>query len=82
MGQESEHAQRSQDLAGYGIDEDLVAEAQSDAIVMHCLPAHRGEEITDAVLESSHSRVWAQAAHRRTAMRGVFRWIMEGDAHS
>ena len=82
IGHESERAQRSMDLAGYGIDEDLVAEAQSGAIVMHCLPAHRGEEITDAVLESSQSRVWVQAAHRRTAMRGVFRWIMEGDAHS
>jgi ornithine carbamoyltransferase len=45
--------------------------------VLHCLPAHRGEEISDAVLEGSHSVVWRQAAHRQTAMRGILAWAIE-----
>lgn len=74
MGQEAERAQRRRDLAGYSIDERLLGEANADAIVLHCLPAHRGEEISAGALESSQSRIWVQAAQRRTAMRGVFRW--------
>ncbi len=75
MGQEAEREVRLRDLAGYAIDGGLLAAAAPDAIVLHCLPAHRGEEITDDVLEGPRSRVWVQAAHRRTAMRGVFRWV-------
>lgn len=78
MGQESESAQRRIDLARFVIDEALIDAASPDAIVLHCLPAHRGEEITEAALESPASRVWKQAAHRRTAMRGVFGWITGG----
>lgn len=74
MGQEAERAQRLNDLAGYSIDEALLDQAASDAIVLHCLPAHRGEEISAGALEGPQSRIWAQAAHRRTAMRGVFRF--------
>ncbi len=74
MGQEAERTQRLKDLAGYSIDEALLGEAATDAIVLHCLPAHRGEEISAGALESPQSRIWTQAAHRRTAMRGVFRW--------
>ena len=75
MGQEAEREQRLVDLAGFSIDEALIAKASEDAIVLHCLPAHRGEEISAVALESDRSRIWAQAAHRRTAMRGVFRWV-------
>ena len=52
--------------------------AAADAVVLHCLPAHRGEEITDEVLEGPRSLVWRQAAHRRTAMRGILAWVVEG----
>jgi ornithine carbamoyltransferase len=76
MGQEAEHDQRLNDLSGYGIDAALLAYANPDAVVLHCLPAHRGEEITDEVLEGPQSRIWQQVAHRRTAMRGVFRWLL------
>jgi len=76
MGQEEEAAQRRRDLADYTIGEDLLRGARTDAVVLHCLPAHRGEEISHEVLEGPQSLVWQQAAHRRTAMRGVFRWIM------
>jgi ornithine carbamoyltransferase len=45
-------------------------------VVMHCLPAHRGEEITASVVDGPHSVVWRQVAHRMTAMRGVFAWLV------
>jgi len=45
-------------------------------VVLHCLPAHRGEEITEHVLEGPRSVVWRQAAHRRTAMRGILAWVV------
>jgi ornithine carbamoyltransferase len=47
------------------------------AVVMHCLPAHRGEEISASVFEGPRSVVWRQAAHRRTAMRGILAWSIE-----
>lgn len=78
MGQEAEVERRREDLRGYRIDEQLVALAGPDAIVLHCLPAHRGEEISAEVLEGPRSRVWRQAAHRRTAMRGVLRSVIAG----
>ena len=78
MGQEEERALRLAAFEGFTVDEELVDQAASDAIVLHCLPAHRGEEITDSVLEGARSRVWRQAAHRRTAMRGILAWATEG----
>jgi ornithine carbamoyltransferase len=78
MGQEEEQAARRAAFAGYTVDDQLVERAADDAVVLHCLPAHRGEEITDSVLEGSRSRVWRQAAHRRTAMRGILTWAIGG----
>ena len=78
MGQEEERATRLAAFAGFTVDRDLVEQAAADAVVLHCLPAHRGEEITDDVLEGPHSLVWRQAAHRRTAMRGILAWVVEG----
>ncbi len=80
MGQEAERAARRAAFAGFTIDEDLVGCAASDAVVLHCLPAHRGEEIAGAVLDGPRSVVWRQAAHRRTAMRGILAWVLEGSA--
>jgi ornithine carbamoyltransferase len=77
MGQEQEAQVRREALAQYSITEELVSLAQARAIVLHCLPAHRGEEITNGVLEGSHSRVWQQAKHRETAMYGIFAWLKE-----
>jgi ornithine carbamoyltransferase len=76
MGQEEERAKRLAAFAGYTVDERLVDQAAPDAVVLHCLPAHRGEEITEAVLEGPRSVVWKQAAHRRTAMRGILAWVV------
>jgi ornithine carbamoyltransferase len=78
MGQEDERAARLAAFAGYTVDEALVEQAAPDAVVLHCLPAHRGEEISAGVLEGPHSVVWRQAAHRRTAMRGILSWALEG----
>ena len=78
MGQEEERATRLAAFEGFTVDRDLVDLAGADAVVLHCLPAHRGEEITDDVLEGPRSRVWSQAAQRRTAMRGILAWAVGG----
>jgi ornithine carbamoyltransferase len=78
MGQEEERAARLAAFTGYTVDAALVEQAAADAVVLHCLPAHRGEEITDEVLEGPRSLVWREAAHRRTAMRGILAWVLEG----
>ncbi len=82
MGQEEERAARLAAFAGFTIDEDLLAQAPAGAIVLHCLPAHRGEEISDGVLEGPQSVVWRQAAHRRTAMRGILAWAVDEPGES
>ena len=77
MGQEDETAGRLAAFKGFTIDDALLDVAEPDAFVLHCLPAHRGEEISASVLEGPHSVVWKQAAHRQTAMRGILAWAVE-----
>jgi len=79
MGQEEEAQLRRKAFAGYTIDADLLARAAPDAVVMHCLPAHRGEEITADVLEGTRSVVWRQAANRMHATRGLLAWLLAAD---
>ena len=76
MGQEDERARRLRDLAGFGIDADLVQLAGEDAIVLHCLPAHYGEEITEDVLYGPHSAVWDQAENRLHAQKALLALVM------
>lgn len=64
MGQEAESQKRSQDFAAFQINDELVREAKEDVLVLHCLPAHRGQEITDEVLDGSCSGVYDQAENR------------------
>ena len=64
MGDEAEHARRVEDFAGFGVDAALLAEAAPDAIALHCLPAHTGEEISAEVLYGPQSAVWQQAENR------------------
>jgi len=71
MGQEAEAEIRRQVFRPYQVDEHLVGAAGSDVLVMHCLPAHRGEEITDAVIEGAHSIVFDQAENRLHAQKAV-----------
>ena len=77
MGEEDEREAKLAAFDGYQINEDLLASAPSDAVVMHCLPAHRGEEITDAVLESDRSIVWRQAENRMHAQNGLLCYLLE-----
>ena len=75
MGDEPD-AQRHHRLAPYRVDEALMAEAGGDAIFMHCLPAHRGEEVTAAVLDGRQSVVWDEAENRLHAQKGILTWCM------
>ncbi len=71
MGQEDEQEARETVFKGFGIDNKVLALADKDAIVMHCLPAHRGEEITDEVIEGPQSVVWQQAENRLHMQKAV-----------
>jgi ornithine carbamoyltransferase len=76
MGQEEERERRLRDLAGFGIDDDLVRLASGDAIVLHCLPAHYGEEITEEVLYGPRSAVWDQAESRLHAQKALMALVI------
>jgi ornithine carbamoyltransferase len=76
MGQEEEAERRRSDLAGFQIDQETVGLTHSDAIVMHCLPAHYGEEITENVLYGPQSAVWDQAENRLHAQKALMALIM------
>lgn len=71
MGQESEAARRRAHFAPYQVNEELLAQARPDAIFLHCLPAKRGEEVTDAVIESRQSAVFDQAENRLHAQKAL-----------
>jgi ornithine carbamoyltransferase len=76
MGQEDERQQRMQDLAGFGIDSELVEQAGDEAIVLHCLPAHYGEEIAEDVLYGPQSAVWDQAENRLHAQKALMALVI------
>ncbi len=76
MGQDAEREQRLRDLAGYGIDADLLQQAGDDAIVLHCLPAHYGEEITEEVLYGPQSAVWDEAENRLHAQKALMALVI------
>ena len=80
MGQEDEAQQRARDFEGFQVDEKMMELASSNSIFLHCLPAHRGEEATDAVLDGPQSRIWVQAANRMHAARGLLVWLL-GEAN-
>ncbi|MBU4523886.1 MAG: ornithine carbamoyltransferase [Desulfomicrobium sp.] len=75
MGQEAEQKKREKAFAGYQVNEELLALADPDAKVMHCLPAHRGEEISAAVFEGPRSIVFDQAENRLHMQKAILEWI-------
>ncbi len=77
MGQEDEAEKRRQDFAGFTVTSRLMAQAGPDAVFLHCLPAHRGEEVEARVIDGRRSRVWPQAVNRMHAARGILLWLME-----
>jgi ornithine carbamoyltransferase len=76
MGQEEERERRLRDLVGFGVTDDLLAHARKGAIVLHCLPAHYGEEITEDVLYGPQSAVWDQAENRLHAQKALMALVL------
>jgi len=82
MGQEEEAKKREQVFPPYQVNQDLVKLAKPKVIVMHCLPAHRGYEITDEVADGPHSRLFPQAENRMHAQKAILVELLAGDDHA
>jgi ornithine carbamoyltransferase len=76
MGMEAENAQRQKDFRSYQVNDELVRHAKPDYVFMHCLPAHRGEEVSDSVIDSSNSIVFQQAENRLHAQKAIMLALM------
>jgi ornithine carbamoyltransferase len=76
MGQEEEADERALVFPAYALDAAKVAVAEPDVTVMHCLPAHRGQEITDEVIDGPHSVVWDQAENRMHTQKALLLWLL------
>lgn len=79
MGQEEEQASRARAFAGFTVDTALMSRAASDAIFLHCLPAHRGEEVTAEVIDGPRSRVWDEAENRLHVQKAIMAVLMGGE---
>jgi ornithine carbamoyltransferase len=77
MGQEDDGLDRLQPFWPFQVNSELVALADPDCIVLHCLPAHRGHEITDEVIDGPHSAVWDEAENRLHAQKALLVWLLE-----
>jgi ornithine carbamoyltransferase len=77
MGKEAEQKAREIAFTGYQVNEGLLDLAKGNCLVLHCLPAHRGEEITDDVIEGPHSAVWDEAENRLHVQKAIMAWLME-----
>jgi ornithine carbamoyltransferase len=76
MGQEEEQAEREKAFAGYQVDEQVMAEASPDVLFMHCLPAHRGEEVSAGVIDGPWSVVWDEAENRLHAQKALLEFLL------
>ena len=79
MGQEEEQAVRAKAFARFQVDGALMGKADRNAIFLHCLPAHRGEEVTAEVLDGPQSRVWDEAENRLHVQKAVMAVLMGGE---
>ena len=77
MGQEDEKEERKKAFAGFCVDEKLMSLAKNDAIFLHCLPAYRGQEVSEAVIECPQSRVFQEAENRLHAQKGIMVWLAQ-----
>jgi ornithine carbamoyltransferase len=80
MGQEEEQAAREKAFAGYTVDRALMARAAPEAIFLHCLPAHRGEEVAADVIDGAQSRVWDEAENRLHVQKAIMAVLMGGES--
>ena len=78
MGQEADQKKRERDFVGYQLNEALLDLAKGNCMVLHCLPAHRGEEITEDVMEGPASVVFQQAGNRMHAQKAILEWLLKG----
>jgi ornithine carbamoyltransferase len=78
MGQEGEQAERVKVFAPYQVDDDLMARAAPDALFLHCLPAHRGEEVSASVIDGPQSAVWDEAENRLHAQKALLEFLLVG----
>jgi ornithine carbamoyltransferase len=76
MGQEADAERRRRAFSGFTVDQDLMQKAAPQAMVLHCLPAHRGEEISEQVIESPQSAVWDQAENRLHMQKAILEALM------
>ncbi len=76
MGQEGEEIKRRQAFSSFRIDRELLNAASKDAIVLHCLPAHRGEEITEEAFEDFQDVIFTQAENRLHAQKALLEWLI------
>jgi ornithine carbamoyltransferase len=76
MGQEGEAAERQQAFSGFIVDDAAMKRAAADAIFLHCLPAHRGEEVSASVIDGSQSRVWDEAENRLHTQKALLEWLI------
>ena len=77
MGQEDDGLDRVRPFRPFQLNADLLAKADPEAVVLHCLPAHRGHEITDEVIDGPHSAVWDEAENRLHAQKALLVWLLE-----
>jgi ornithine carbamoyltransferase len=80
MGKEAEGDSRTAAFAAFTVDRRLMERASKAAIFLHCLPAHRGQEVTDDVMDGGQSRVWQQAANRLHTETALLYTVLTGDA--
>ncbi len=78
MGQEQEQKERERAFAAFQVDEALMENAAEDALFMHCLPAHRGEEVSAAVIDGPQSVVWDEAENRLHAQKALLELLLVG----
>jgi ornithine carbamoyltransferase len=76
MGQEAEAEERRKAFAGYQVNSSLMEQTPEGAVFLHCLPAHRGEEVTDEVMDGHYSAVLVQAANRMHVQKGLLAWLL------
>ncbi len=82
MGQESEQAERQARFAAFSVTPALMARAHPDALFMHCLPAHRGEEVSAEVIDGPQSVVWDEAENRLHAQKALLEWLLDPSSRS
>ena len=82
MGFEAENEERKRDFEDWQVDAEMMTLAGDDALFMHCLPAHRGEEVAAAVIDGSQSVVWDEAENRLHAQKALMEYLLLGNIES